>query len=155
MRTCGMLGSGDTMTRRLKNLRSNQSRTEQQRAAGESDRARIEQQEGGEVCECCKGVGSISYNPNLNPAAFPATTTAKCPHCGGGAAITDPCGSVMQGTDEFVQEMQGLRDTLNELYVSTAMLRVTIIGMSPKVQRMHAWEWNTESMQKAEAWVRP
>jgi len=36
-----------------------------------------------EVCECCDGAGSISYNPNLNPNAFPATTSAVCMHCNG------------------------------------------------------------------------
>jgi DnaJ-class molecular chaperone len=36
-----------------------------------------------EVCSSCEGYGSISYNPNLNPNAFPATTSAKCTHCGG------------------------------------------------------------------------
>jgi|APGre2960657373_1045057.scaffolds.fasta_scaffold124006_2 DnaJ-class molecular chaperone len=36
-----------------------------------------------EVCSSCEGYGSISYNPNLNPNAFPATASAKCTHCGG------------------------------------------------------------------------
>ena len=36
-----------------------------------------------EVCSSCDGYGSISYNPNLNPNAFPATASAKCTHCGG------------------------------------------------------------------------
>ena len=39
------------------------------------------------VCEYCEGVGSISYNPNLNPNAFPATATAKCTHCGGTGSV--------------------------------------------------------------------
>jgi len=34
-------------------------------------------------CEHCDGLGSISFNPNLNPNAFPASTTAKCQHCDG------------------------------------------------------------------------
>jgi DnaJ-class molecular chaperone len=36
-----------------------------------------------EVCSSCEGYGSITYNPNLNPNAFPAITSAKCTHCGG------------------------------------------------------------------------
>ncbi len=36
-----------------------------------------------EACEYCEGVGSISYNPNLNPNAFLATATARCKHCDG------------------------------------------------------------------------
>jgi DnaJ-class molecular chaperone len=40
-----------------------------------------------EVCEYCEGYGSISYNPNLNPNAFPATATAKCTHCGGTGSV--------------------------------------------------------------------
>jgi len=34
-------------------------------------------------CENCGGSGVISYNPNLNPNAFPATASAKCTRCGG------------------------------------------------------------------------
>lgn len=40
-----------------------------------------------EVCECCDGTGSISYNPNLNPDAFPATTSAVCMHCNGTGSV--------------------------------------------------------------------
>lgn len=40
-----------------------------------------------EACEYCEGVGSISYNPNLNPNAFPATATAKCRHCDGTGSV--------------------------------------------------------------------
>lgn len=40
-----------------------------------------------EVCSSCEGYGSISYNPNLNPNAFPATATAKCTHCGGTGSV--------------------------------------------------------------------
>lgn len=36
-----------------------------------------------EPCGQCGGTGRISYNPNLNPNAFPAVTTAKCGKCGG------------------------------------------------------------------------
>jgi len=36
-----------------------------------------------ELCVHCEGVGGISYNPNLNPSAFPAMATAKCNHCNG------------------------------------------------------------------------
>lgn len=42
-----------------------------------------------EACEYCEGLGSIAYNPNLNPTAFPATTTAKCRHCGGTGRAQD------------------------------------------------------------------
>ena len=69
--------------------------------------------------------------------------------------IKDPQGNVMCGTDEFVQEMHELMNALHELYKSNAQLRVSIIGMSPKLQELHAWGWNTESMKKAEAWIRP
>lgn len=40
-----------------------------------------------EVCECCGGTGSISYNPNLNPNAFPATVSAVCMHCNGTGSV--------------------------------------------------------------------
>lgn len=40
-----------------------------------------------EICSYCDGYGSISYNPNLNPNAFHATTTAKCTHCGGTGSV--------------------------------------------------------------------
>jgi len=40
-----------------------------------------------EVCSSCEGYGSIAYNPNLNPNAFPATATAKCTHCGGTGSV--------------------------------------------------------------------
>ena len=40
-----------------------------------------------EVCSSCEGYGSITYNPNLNPNAFPATASAKCTHCGGTGRI--------------------------------------------------------------------
>ena len=40
-----------------------------------------------EVCSSCDGYGSITYNPNLNPNAFPATALAKCTHCGGTGRI--------------------------------------------------------------------
>lgn len=40
-----------------------------------------------EVCECCEGVGSISYNPNLNPNAFPASASAVCMHCNGTGSV--------------------------------------------------------------------
>jgi len=40
-----------------------------------------------EVCSSCEGYGSISYNPNLNPNAFPATASAKCTHCGGTGSV--------------------------------------------------------------------
>jgi hypothetical protein len=35
------------------------------------------------VCASCGGSGVISYNPNLNPNAFPATASAKCTRCCG------------------------------------------------------------------------
>lgn len=40
-----------------------------------------------EICSSCDGYGSISYNPNLHPNAFPATSSAKCTHCGGTGRI--------------------------------------------------------------------
>jgi len=40
-----------------------------------------------EVCSFCNGLGSITYNPNLNPNAFPATASAKCTHCGGTGSV--------------------------------------------------------------------
>ena len=40
-----------------------------------------------EACSSCEGNGSISYNPNLNPNAFPATASAKCTHCGGTGSV--------------------------------------------------------------------
>ena len=40
-----------------------------------------------EACEYCEGVGSISYNPNLNPNAFPAMATARCRHCDGTGSV--------------------------------------------------------------------
>ena len=36
-----------------------------------------------EICPSCDGWGRISYNPNLNPNAFPAMVSAKCTRCGG------------------------------------------------------------------------
>jgi hypothetical protein len=36
-----------------------------------------------EECPSCNGSGSVTYNPNLNPNAFPAATAAKCGRCGG------------------------------------------------------------------------
>ena len=42
---------------------------------------------GSEACSSCEGYGSISYNPNLNPNAFPATASAKCTHCGGTGSV--------------------------------------------------------------------
>jgi hypothetical protein len=38
-------------------------------------------------CEICGGTGMISYNPNLNPNAFPAVTTAKCTRCDGTGVV--------------------------------------------------------------------
>lgn len=35
------------------------------------------------VCSSCEGYGSITYNPNLNPNAFPAMASAKCTYCSG------------------------------------------------------------------------
>ena len=42
-----------------------------------------------ESCGQCEGASCISYNPNLNPNAFPATATAKCNHCNGTGKTSD------------------------------------------------------------------
>jgi hypothetical protein len=42
-----------------------------------------------EVCSFCDGLGSITYNPNLNPNAFPATASTKCTHCGGTGSVEE------------------------------------------------------------------
>ena len=34
-------------------------------------------------CHNCHGTGTITYNPNLNPNAFPGTASAKCTRCNG------------------------------------------------------------------------
>jgi hypothetical protein len=47
-------------------------------------------------CENCGGSGYISYNPNLNPNAFPATASAKCTRCGG-TGIEDTANTTGQG----------------------------------------------------------
>ena len=36
-----------------------------------------------EGCTLCKGLGYLSYNPNLNPNLFEGIATCKCPLCGG------------------------------------------------------------------------
>jgi hypothetical protein len=41
------------------------------------------------ACRVCGGTGTISYNPNLNPNAFPASASAKCSCCDGTGMISD------------------------------------------------------------------
>ena len=41
------------------------------------------------ACPFCEGVGSISYNPNLNPNAFAGTASARCGHCEGTGVAAD------------------------------------------------------------------
>jgi len=36
-----------------------------------------------EACSSCKGLGFLSYNPNLNPNFFEGFSTCKCTKCNG------------------------------------------------------------------------
>jgi hypothetical protein len=60
-------------------------------------------------CEVCGGTGSIAYNPNLNPNAFPEIASAECRQCGGSGTI---CGGERQAR---IIEASRLVDSASEL----------------------------------------
>jgi hypothetical protein len=64
----------------------------------------------------CDGLGAISFNPNLNPNAFPASTSAPCRHCEG-KGYTEPSWNFPGSTKCHDCDGTGISDSANREFI--------------------------------------